>query len=185
MSTLRAKTKMRCDGYPRAMFVHQVFEAEREVSLGFKKGKGGYFEQADFEDVLGEWGADEPAGRGGRVTRPRPRDEERRRGPHAGAARRRGLLARLPEPALVGRRRDDGVARRRGRRAGHAVRHCARGAAPRRAWPVLERRSATAPVRARPRCHLRSEKRGPRRADRRNGVGLKAAAATLGGGAVG
>ena len=30
------KTKMRCDGYPRAMFVHQVFEAEREVSLGFK-----------------------------------------------------------------------------------------------------------------------------------------------------
>ena len=56
------KTKMRCDGYPRAMFVHQVFEAEREVSLGFKKGKGGYFEQADFEDVLGEWGADEPAG---------------------------------------------------------------------------------------------------------------------------
>ena len=54
------KTKMRCDGYPRAMFVHQVFEAEREVSLGFKKGKGGYFEQADFEDVLGEWGADEP-----------------------------------------------------------------------------------------------------------------------------
>ena len=55
------KTKMRCDGYPRAMFVHQVFEAEREVSLGFKKGRGGYFEQADFEDVLGEWGADEPA----------------------------------------------------------------------------------------------------------------------------
>ena len=52
---------MRCDGYPRAMFVHQVFEAEREVSLGFKKGRGGYFEQADFEDVLGEWGADEPA----------------------------------------------------------------------------------------------------------------------------
>ena len=53
------KTKMRCDGYPRAMFVHQVFEAEREVSLGFKKGRGGYFEQADFDDVLGEWGADE------------------------------------------------------------------------------------------------------------------------------
>ena len=38
------KTKMRCDGYPRAMFVHQVFEAEREVSLGFKKGRGGSFE---------------------------------------------------------------------------------------------------------------------------------------------
>ena len=55
------KTKMRCHGYPRAMFVHQVFEAEREVSLGFKKGRGGYFEQADFDDVLGEWGADEPA----------------------------------------------------------------------------------------------------------------------------
>ena len=32
------KTKMRCDGYPKGMFIHQVFEAEQEVSLGFKKG---------------------------------------------------------------------------------------------------------------------------------------------------
>ena len=37
------KTKMRCDGYPRAMFVHQVFEAEREVSLGFNMMLFGYF----------------------------------------------------------------------------------------------------------------------------------------------
>ena len=81
------KTKMRCDGYPRAMFVHQVFEAEREVSLGFKKGKGGYFEQADFEDVLGEWGADEPA----------EAEEEtrgRRRSSSSRTARRRSSTAR-------------------------------------------------------------------------------------------
>ena len=38
------KTKMRCDGYPKAMFIHQVFEQQQEVSLGFKKSKGGYFE---------------------------------------------------------------------------------------------------------------------------------------------
>ena len=181
------KTKMRCDGYPRAMFVHQVFEAEREVSLGFKKGKGGYFEQADFEDVLGEWGADEPAGAEEDASAPSAAEDEELvvadrtqaqldgagfwhdcRNQHSSADA--AMMELLDNVADENPTRCDIEVRAR---AGGATVVALRNDVRDRAASVLDALSL-----------MRSEKRGPGALIGENGVGLKAAAAKLGGGAV-
>ena len=59
----KKKVKMKCksynDGplYPKPMYLHGVYP-NGEVSLGFKRGKGGYFDPALWEDVVGPWGED-------------------------------------------------------------------------------------------------------------------------------
>ena len=181
------KTKMRCDGYPRAMFVHQVFEAEREVSLGFKKGKGGYFEQADFEDVLGEWGADEPAGAEEDASAPSAAEDEelvvadRTQAQLDGAGfwhdcRNQHSSADAAMMELLDNVADEHPTRcaiEVRARAGTATCVALRNDVRDRAASVLDALSL-----------MRSEKRGPGALIGENGVGLKAAAAKLGGGAV-
>ena len=187
LAALRAacenKTKMRCDGYPRAMFVHQVFEAEREVSLGFRKGRGGYFEQADFEDVLGEWGADEMNEAEEEDT---GEEEElvvsdRTQAQLDGAGfwhdcRNQHSSADAAMMELLDNVADEHPTRcaiEVRARAGTATCVALRNDVRDRAASVLDALSL-----------MRSEKRGPGALIGENGVGLKAAAAKLGGGAV-
>ena len=58
------KTKMRCkkeddgDEYKQGMYIHAVYP-NGECSLGYKRGRGGYFEAVRWTDVIAPW--DEPA----------------------------------------------------------------------------------------------------------------------------
>ena len=181
------KTKMRCDGYPKAMFIHQVFEQQQEVSLGFKKSKGGYFEQADFEDVLGEWGDEELVEAEEDASAPSAGEDEELvvsdrtqaqldgagfwhdcRNQHSSADA--AMMELLDNVADENPTRCDIEVRAR---AGGATVVALRNDVRDRAASVLDALSL-----------MRSEKRGPGALIGENGVGLKAAAAKLGGGAV-
>ena len=58
------KTKLRCkkeddgDEYKQGMYIHAVYP-NGECSLGYKRGRGGYFEAVRWTDVIAPW--DEPA----------------------------------------------------------------------------------------------------------------------------
>lgn len=61
------KTKLRCkkeddgDEYKQGMYIHAVYP-NGECSLGYKRGRGGYFEAVRWTDVVAPWDlADEPA----------------------------------------------------------------------------------------------------------------------------
>lgn len=177
------KTKMRCDGYSMPCYVHGVFEKEQEVSLGFKRGRGGYYDQAACDKVLGPWVDDEPA---------EEEEEEEAGAAEVVVADRTDAVTdgrgfwhdcrnqhSSPEAAMM--ELLDNVADERPMKCEIEVRARAGGATCVALRNDVRDRNASVLDAL---SLMRSDKRGPGALIGENGIGLKAAAAKLGGGAV-